>query len=95
MEIVFIGLLAVLLFQAFVCAHFCWVLAMEKGYPEKHRRSWYWSGFWFGFIALFAAVGLPDRIAWTWDYNDYWQDLRPRTGSLPGSQPGSQETSSP
>ena len=39
-------------------ALFCAILANEKGYLPV---AWFFGGLFFGFFALIAAVGLPDK----------------------------------
>lgn len=43
---------------AYVFGAFTETVAEEKGY---NARNWFWGGFCFWFIALFAAVGLPAK----------------------------------
>ena len=43
----------------FACGFFTAKVAHEKGY---HAGWWFLGGFFFGFFALLAAVGLPDRL---------------------------------
>ena len=40
------------------CGFYCGVIANSKGYSGV---AWTFGGFFFGFIALIAAAGLPDR----------------------------------
>ena len=66
----YVGLLAGVIIQAFICAGFCSNLAAAKGFIDRdpHGRpyevqSWAVAGFLFGIFALIAAAGLPDRRA--------------------------------
>ena len=40
------------------CAFFCSNVARAKGYSSS---SWFFAGFFFGFFALIAVAGLPDK----------------------------------
>ena len=40
------------------CAFFCSNVAKAKGYNSS---SWFFAGFFFGFFALIAVAGLPDK----------------------------------
>ena len=40
------------------CAFFCSNVAKAKGYSSS---SWFFAGFFFGFFALIAVAGLPDK----------------------------------
>ena len=42
----------------FISGAYCGEVAEQKGYS---RSAWAFGGFLFGFIALIAAAGLPDR----------------------------------
>ena len=51
-----VGLVVVIIFIA--SGFYCSVVAGEKGY---NRANWFLGGLFFGFLALFAAVGLPNK----------------------------------
>jgi hypothetical protein len=64
----YVGLLVGASIQAFICAFFCSILAVEKGFGEFHDngvpvqpQKWAFAGFLFGIFAIIAAAGLPDR----------------------------------
>lgn len=42
--------------NGYIFGSFTETVAEEKGYS---RKNWFWGGFFFLFIALIAAVGLP------------------------------------
>ena len=48
----------VLIASWFACGFYCSQVAYEKGY---NGTTWAFGGFLFGFIALIAVAGLPDR----------------------------------
>ena len=48
----------VLIVSWFACGFYCSQVAYEKGY---NGTAWAFGGFLFGFIALIAVAGLPDR----------------------------------
>ena len=51
--LIFIGLVSWV-----ACAFFCSNVAKAKGYSSS---SWFFAGFFFGFFALIAVAGLPDK----------------------------------
>ena len=51
-----LGLVVVIFFIA--SGFYCSFVAGEKGYS---RKNWFFGGLFFGFLALFAAVGLPNK----------------------------------
>lgn len=53
------GFLVGLAIGAFICGCFTAKVAHEKGYSAGW---WFLGGFFFAFVALLAAVGLPDRV---------------------------------